>query len=172
MQSLTSQTFAETMTLCGENRHYKVCIVFDTRKAMIEFIEALRESGNIPNVRRAIINRADGGRLEFFNGSVLEIILGTARNIRSRRCNLFIASGVFDLELLAYMELSAVPYRATASAEERFFDTALFGIRSHQQTDWVSSNDDFIESTDEVSEELDAFLGSFVISENVNKTTL
>lgn len=171
MRSLTSQTFAEAMTLCGENSHYKVCVVFANREAMIEFIAELREIGNIPNVGRAITRRMDYGRLEFFNGSVLEIIPCTENDIRGRRCNQLIASGIFDRELQAYMEKIVVPYRATVSMEEQFFDTALFSMRSRQQTNWVSSNDDsFV--TDESSEELDAFLDSFTINQSVNKTAL
>lgn len=165
MQSLTSQTFAEAMTLCGEHNHYKACVVFDTREAMIEFIAELREIGDIPNVRRAITRRTDYGRLEFFNGSVLEIIPGTENNLRGRRCNQLIASGVFDRELQAYMERIIVPYRATESTTERFFDAALFGMRARQKTVWASSNDDSLaEPFEETSEELDAFLNSFAVS--------
>lgn len=165
MQSLTSQTFAEAMTLCGEHIHYKVCVVFDTRESMIEFIAELRKIGNIPNVRRAITRRTDYGRLEFFNGSILEIIPGTENNLRNRRCNQLIVSGVFDRELQEYMERIIVPYRTTESTAEQFFNTALFGMRAQQKTDWVSSNDNLpVEPFEETSEELDAFLDSFTVS--------
>ena len=165
MQSLTSQTLAEAMTLCGENSHYKVCIVFDSRRAMTEFLTELRGIGNIPNVGRAITRRTDYGRLEFFNGSVIEIIPGTENNIRGKRCNQLIISGIFDRELLTHIERMVVPYRNNESATERFFDTALFDMRSRQHTDWVLSNDDSLtEPFEETSEELDAFLSSFAVS--------
>lgn len=165
MQSLTSQTFAEAMTLCAENSHYKACIVFDNRDSMTGFIAELRTIGNIPNVRRAITRRTDYGKLEFFNGSVLEIIPGIENNFRGRRYNQLITSGVFDRELLALMDRMIVPYRNTEPAAERFFDTALFGMRSRQKTDWLASNDDSLaEPFEETSEELDAFLDSFAVS--------
>lgn len=173
MQSLTSQNFAEAMTLCNENSCYFVCIVFANRKEMTEFIAALKEVGNIPGVRRVLTRRADYGRLEFFNGSILEIIPSTEDNIRGRRCNQLITSGDFSRKAQAYMEGIIFPYRATVSAEAQFFNTALFNTRSRQQTEWVSLKDDsFTESVDEVSEELDSFLDSFIVNQNVNKTAL
>lgn len=166
MQDLTPQTFAEALTLCGENTHYKACIIFENREAMNEFITEVRGIGNIPNVRRAITRGTDYGRLEFFNGSVLEIILATESNFLGRRCNQLIASGIFDGELTARMERMVVPYTVTELATEQFFDTALFSMRSQQQTIWVSSNGDLcIEPFEETSEELDEFLDSFVINE-------
>ncbi|MDE6149880.1 MAG: hypothetical protein K2F81_07290 [Ruminococcus sp.] len=140
---------------------------------MIEFLEELREIGNIPNVRRAITRRTDYGRLEFFNGSILEIIPGTVTNIRGKRCNQLIVSGVFDRELLSQMERIIVPYRSTESSAERFFNTALFGARSRHQTDWVLSKDNSVaESFEEASKELDAFLDSFTVNQNVNKSVV
>lgn len=173
MQSLTPQTFAEAMTLCGENSHYKAGIIFDKREAMVEFISELREIGNIPSVRRAITRRTDYGRLEFFNGSVIEIIPGTEVNLRGRRYNQVIASGVFDRELRSRLEYMTVPYRTTASMAEQFVDAALFGMRSRQQTQWATTEADLpADTSDETSEELDAFLDSFSVNKSVNKTAL
>lgn len=168
MQSLTSQTFTEAMTLCCEHNHYKVCVVFDNREAMIEFIAELREIGNIPNVRRAIVRRTDYGRLEFFNGSIIEIIIGRENSLRGRKCNQLIVSGVFGREIQPYMKQMIVPYRATESTQERIIDAALFGLRTRQKTAWESSNDDLpAEHFEESSEELDAFLDSFAVSEKL-----
>lgn len=165
MQNLTSQTFTEAMTLCSENSNYKAGIIFDTEKAMVDFIAELREVGNIPNVRRALTRRTDYGRLEFFNGSVLEIIPGTEVNLRGRRYNQVIASGVFDRELLKRMEYMTVPYRTTASFSEQFFDAALYSMRARQKTQWATTDADLpTDSLDETSEELDAFLDSFSVN--------
>lgn len=173
MQNLTPQTFTEAMTLCSENSNYKAGIIFDTKRAMITFIAELREIGNIPNVRRAITRRTDYGRLEFFNGSVIEIIDGNEVNLRGRRYNQVIASGVFDRETQRRMEYMSVPYRNTASAAEQFFDAALFGMRARQKTQWSTTEEDLpTDQLDEASEELDAFLDRFAVKKSVNKTAL
>lgn len=165
MKSLTSQTFAEAMTLCSKCRHYKVCVVFDNRSAMTEFLDELREVGNIPNVKRAITRRTDYGRLEFFNGSMIEIIPGTESNIRDRKCNRIITSGAFDREFLARIERMVFPRRISATVDERPFNVE-FDIHFRNQTEWVLSEDDSLaESFNDGSEELDTFLDSFIINQ-------
>lgn len=173
MQSLTPETFEEAMTLCGENSHYKACVVFADRKAMIEFIAKLKEIGNIPNVRRAVTRRTDYGRLEFFNGSVLEILPATEANIRGKKCNQLIVTGGFDHEAQSRLTMMTVPYRSAEYGAESIFDAALFGLRSRQQTAWdISDEAPQIEIDTEPSEALDAFLDSFSVNKSVNKTAL
>lgn len=163
MKRLSSQTFADAMMLCSKNSHYKVCVVFDDRSAMTEFLDELREAGNIPNVRRAITHRTDYGRLDFFNGSMIEIIPGTASNIRSRRCNRIITSGDFDMEILAHMERIELPHRRNMLVDESPF---YIGMPHLNRTNWVLSEDTSLaESFDDGSKELDTFLDSFIIDQ-------
>lgn len=172
MQSLTPDTFAEALTLCSEHNHYKACVVFARKDAMVEFLAELREIGNIPNVRRAVTRRTDYGRLEFFNGSMIEIFTATESNIRGRKCNQLITSGVFDADVESRFMTMMIPYKTEVSRES-LFDAALFGLRSKQQTAWESSNEAVqVETEVETSTELDAFLDSFSTIESVNKTAL
>lgn len=166
MWSLSSQTFADAMMLCSKNSCYKVCVVFDDRSAMTEFLDELREAGNIPNVRRAITRRTDYGRLEFFNGSMIEIIPGTENNICGKRCNQLITSGVFDREFLACMERMVCLYRRNVLVDELPFNPDLIGMPHTNRTNWVLSEDTSLaESFDDGSEELDTFLDSFIIDQ-------
>lgn len=142
------------MKLCSEHNHYKVCVVFDTRKAMIEFIEELIKIGDIPDVGRVITRRTVYGRYKFFNGSVLEIITVTENNLRGRKCNQLIASGVFDRETQARMERMIVPYRALDSITD---------WKMEYEALWYD-NDDLPTEPFEESEELAAFLDSFAVS--------
>lgn len=145
MRMLTSQTLAEVMTRCAGRSFYKACVAFDNKNAMIEFIKELRANGDIPNVRQVIVNNTDDYlKLEFYNDSMLEVILGTESNLRGRKYHWFIASGTFCRELLEQMENMVVPYRITGD-------------------EFVSR---FMEETKETYEELDAFLDSFVVNKS------
>ena len=165
MQNLTPETLAEAMTLCSENSHYKACVVFADRNSMIEFIAELRKAGNIPNVRRAVTRRTDYGRLEFFNGSILEVLPATESNLRGKKCNQLIVSGGFSHEIQSRLTMMIFPYRPSEYGTERVYDAALFGLRSRQPTNWEISEDiSQIEIDTEPSEALDAFLNSFAVN--------
>lgn len=166
MQMLTPEIFTEALTLCSEYVNYRTGIIFDNRNTMKEFIDTLRSIGHIPNVRRAITRRADYGRLEFFNGSIIEIILGTEDTLRGRRYNQIITSGVFDEDLYKQIGCMSLLYQDVVPINEKIFNTALFGMRARQHTKWVSSDAEerlSTEQTNEASQELEAFLDSFAI---------
>ena len=173
MQSLTLGALVEAMALCCKNINYKVCIVFASRSAMLEFIAELRKAGRIPNVRRAITCRTDCARLDFFNGSVIEILPMTESNLRGKKCNRLIVSGVSNDEVQRRLEMMLFPYRSDEYGTERVSNAALLGLRSQKKTTWQVSDEALpIETETEQSEALDAFLDSFVVNKSVNKTAL
>lgn len=148
MHILTPESLAGILTICSENDHYKACIAFDDRNSMNEFVSEINAIDEIPNVRGVISFVMDYGKLEFLNGSVIEIIIATENNLRGKRYNQIVIAGDFKRELLSYLQSIVIPYKHTMSFEHEY------------ESIWLINQEE-----PESSEELNTFLSSFVINE-------
>lgn len=133
MEALSVQSFADALTRCHDNQHYKVCVVFESTVTYIPFINELRRcySGNyshksttsIPGVTTVDV-RNDNARIMFHNGSCVEMFV-FRENQRGRRCNEMLYDDGLDVdarrEILSHM---LVPYRNLKDSSEDQFDEA------------------------------------------------
>lgn len=126
MEALSIQSFADALTRCHDNQHYKVCVVFGSTVTYIPFINELRRcysTTSIPGVT-AVDVRNDNARIMFQNGSCVEMFV-LLENQRGRRCNEMLYDDRLDVdarrEILSHM---LVPYRNLKDNSEDQFDEA------------------------------------------------
>lgn len=126
MEALSIQSFADALTRCHNNQHYKVCVVFGSTVTYIPFINELRRcysTTSIPGVTTVDV-RNDNARIMFQNGSCVEMFV-LLENQRGRRCNEMLYDDRLDVdarrEILSHM---LVPYRNLKDSSEDKFDEA------------------------------------------------
>lgn len=126
MEALSVQSFADALTRCHDNQHYKVCVVFGSTVTYIPFINELRRcysTTSIPGVTTVDV-RNDNARIMFHNGSCVEMFV-LRENQRGRRCNEMLYDDGLDVDahrnILGHM---LVPYRNLKDSSEDPFDEA------------------------------------------------
>lgn len=126
MEALSIQSFADALTRCHDNQHYKVCVVFGSTVTYIPFINELRRcysTTSIPGVTTVDV-RNDNARIMFQNGSCVEMFV-LLENQRGKRCNEMLYDDGLDVdarrEILSHM---LVPYRNLKDSSEDQFDEA------------------------------------------------
>ena len=126
MEALSVQSFADALTRCHDNQHYKVCVVFESTVTYIPFINELRRcysTTSIPGVATVDV-RNDNARIMFLNGSCVELFV-LRENQRGRRCNEMLYDDGLNVDanrdILAHM---LVPYRNLKDSSEDVFDEA------------------------------------------------
>lgn len=154
MKELTSESFAEMLTLCSQHSNFKVGIVFDKKQVMEEFITDIKEIGEIPGVSR--MRRFSGYvLLEFYNGSSVEIIPSRTDLIRGRKYNQVLFHFVREMTEDTRNELRVTTISAV-----------LFATKFGMMNEVSKIKDELRQMEDDTSEELDNFLGEFKVSEN------
>lgn len=124
MEALSVQSFADALTRCHDNQHYKVCVVFGSTVTYIPFINELRRcycATSIPGVETVDI-RNDSTRIMFQNGSCVDMFV-IRENQRGRRCNEMLYENGLDIE--TYHDVLSpmlVPYRNLKESTEAEFD--------------------------------------------------
>lgn len=144
MEVLSVQSFADALTRCHDNQHYRVCVAFHSTVTYIPFINDLRRcysATSIPGVETVNVRNNDA-RIMFKNGSCVEMFI-VNESQRGRRCNEILYDELFD-EDVQYRVLSRmlVPYKNLKDSTEEDFDD---------------------------SEELDEFLHGFKIVDKVGE---
>lgn len=126
MEALSVQSFADALTRCHDNQHYKVCVVFGSTVTYIPFINELRRcysTTSIPGVTTVDV-RNDNARVMFHNGSRVEMFV-LRENQRGRRCHEMLYDDGLDMDahrgILCHM---LVPYRNLKDSSEDQFDEA------------------------------------------------
>ena len=124
MEALSVQSFADALTRCHDNQHYKVCVVFESTVTYIPFINELRRcysTTSIPGVTTVDVKN-DNARIMFHNGSCVEMFV-LRENQHGRRCNEMLYDDGLDVdarrEILSPM---LVPYRNLKDSSEDQFD--------------------------------------------------
>ena len=126
MEALSVQSFADALTRCHDNQHYKVCVVFGSTVTYIPFLNELHRcysTTSIPGVT-AVDARADSTRIMFHNGSCVEMFV-LLENQRGRRCNEMLYDDGLDVD--AHRDILGrmlVPYRNLKDSSEDTFDEA------------------------------------------------
>lgn len=126
MEALSVQSFADALTRCHDNQHYKVCVVFGSTVTYIPFLNELHRcysTTSIPGVT-TVDAREDSARIIFHNGSCVEMFV-LRENHRGRRCNEMLYDDGLDVDahrdILCHM---LVPYRNLKDSGEDTFDEA------------------------------------------------
>lgn len=149
MEILNKTSLCDALVRCGDNINYKAIIVFATLADARNFAKELCEfhkNSAIPGVDRVFVSSIGGSRINFANGSRIEITVPTASN-RAKRCNEIIYDDKVDITndyIRTLLQRMLVPYRRGAK-----------NIEGCPTTEEVA----------QYSEELDEFLGSFSITE-------
>ena len=165
MKELTSESFAEMLTLCSQHSNFKVGIVFDKKQVMEEFITDIKEIGEIPGVSR--MRRFSGYvLLEFYNGSSVEITTSRTDLIRGRKYNQVLFHFVKEMtgDMDARLRSAIISY--TTNEENVAKDAVLFAAKFGMMNEVSKIKDELRQMEDDTSEELDNFLGEFKVSEN------
>ena len=166
MRELTETTLGEAFTLCSQHSGYRVCIMFDDRYRLNDFVHNLKEIGNIPGIIH-ITRRSGSTKLIFYNNSVISIKC-IELNRRGVKCNSALFSAVRELTddekvCIRAMEL---PYHSSEaqSARDAVLFATEFGALSAVER-MKSEINQTQPSEDDSSEELDEFLNGFKVSE-------
>jgi len=98
VKPLNAETFAEAMTRCYQNKHYRAIIFFDSMVEYIEFINELRaaEVQGIPGVTNVSVTQ-HYTLILFENRSSIEITLLTDTS-RAKRCNMILYDEAIDID--------------------------------------------------------------------------
>ena len=165
MKELTSESFAEMLTLCSQHSNFKVGIVFDKKQVMEEFITDIKEIGEIPGVSRM---RYSSGYalLELYNGSSVEIILSRANSVRGRKYNQVLFHFVREMTEDVRNELRSATISYVTDETKMATDAVLFATKFGMMNEVSKIKDELRQMEDDTSEELDNFLGEFKVSEN------
>lgn len=165
MELLSNISLSAALVRCNDNKNYKVIIAFANTEDEIEFAQelaAIRKVTAIPGINGVFIGGIGGSRINFTNGSRIELITITER-ARGNRCNEVIYESSIDIEdnrVRSMLQRMLVPYRCGAYES----------IDGHPTTDAARMIDGLREyerykEASQRSEELDEFLGSFSITE-------
>ena len=182
MRQLTAETLSEAFTLCSQHGGYKVCILFDDRNRLKEFVNDLlnkihfKEMGDVPGVIHTIQSNS-AASFRFYNGSVITIYCISEHNPPPRgvKCNNVLISTVRELTEDEMIYISQMERTYHMSEEQGLRDAVLFatefGARSvvkriKDEMEQSPPQDWFKPAEDESSEELDKFLDGFKVSEN------
>lgn len=174
MRQLTVETLSEAFTLCSQHGGYKVCILFDDRNRLKEFVNDFKEMGDVPGVIRTTQSNSSAS-FRFYNDSVIAIYYISEHNLRGVRCNSVLISTVRELTENENTYISQMERTYHLSEEQGLRDAVLFatefGARSavRRMKDEMKQSppkDWFKPAEDETSEELDKFLDGFKVSEN------
>ena len=165
MKELTSESFAEMLTLCSQHSNFKVGIVFDKKQVMEEFITDIKEIGEIPGVSR-MRHSSGHALLEFYNGSSVEIIPNRADSIRGRKYNQVLFHFVREMTEDVRNELRSTTISYVTDETKAATDAVLFATRFGMMNEISKIKDELKQIEDDTSEELDNFLGEFKVSEN------
>lgn len=165
MKELTSESFAEMLTLCSQHSNFKVGIVFDKKKVMEEFITDIKEIGEIPGVSQM---RYSSGYalLKLYNGSSVEIILSRANSVRGRKYNQVLFHFVREMTEDVRNELRSATISYVTDETKAAADAVLFAAKFGMMNEVSKIKDELRQMEDDTSEELDNFLGEFKVSEN------
>lgn len=165
MKLLDSNSLYEALVRCSEHKNYKVMIVFGNRQQSLEFARELADMhyrNPIPGLDKVHIGHFNDSRVNFYNGSRIELVSISA-NIRGHKCNELLCAEDVDIsndEIYACLANTTVSYRCGnyESLDGHPMNNASY-IR-----DRVNEFKRYEEASMR-SEELDEFLGSFVINE-------
>lgn len=124
MEALSVQSFADALTRCHDNQHYKVCVVFGSTVTYIPFLNELHRcysTTSIPGVA-TVDFRNDNSRIMFHNGSCVEMFV-LRENQRGRKCNEMLYDDGLDVDARRYiLGPMLVPYRNLKDSSEDQFD--------------------------------------------------
>lgn len=165
MEVLNSTSLCEALVRCNDNKNYKAIIAFTTRADAKDFVRELLElhrDTSIPGIDRVFVGGIGDSRINFKNGSRIELITLTD-NARGKKCNEVIYESKVDItddRVRGLLQCMLVPYRCGAyeSMDGRPLTDAsrmIDGLRRCERYKEAAQR----------SEELDEFLGSFSITE-------
>ena len=165
MEVLNTNSLCEALVRCNDNKNYKAVIAFARRVDAKDFAEELAEmhkATSIPGVDKVFASGLGTSRINFKNGSRIELITLTD-NARGIKCNEVIYESEINIEdqrLRGILQRMLVPYRCGAyeSMDGRPTTDAakmIDGLRKYERYKEAAQR----------SEELDEFLGSFSITE-------
>lgn len=164
MEVLNNISLYEALVRCNDNKNYKVVIAFarlsDATNFANELLE-LHKATPIHGVEREFVAGAAGSRINFVNGSRVELITLTPR-ARSIMCNEVIYDNDVDIDddrVLNMLHSMLVPYRCE-EAESLDNNSSIGYAVSDRLLRYKKIADEA-----ERSEELDEFLGSFSVAE-------
>ncbi len=163
MKVLNSSTLQDAFIRCSKYSHYKVDIILQTSKDVMNFadeIKSLFETNSLPGVYRITSAKYHIFRITFKNESTIEVVPATDMHMRGIRYHelLYDDSVIMSEEVHDILISRMVPFKSEAykiidvepmDEKSRLIDTfcrSLFG------------------ETPCESEELDSFLSSFVIN--------
>lgn len=129
MDVLSAQSLADAFTRCYENRHYKVCVAFDSTVTYIPFINELNKCYNTDTWTPSIPGVVDvkcsnfETRILFYNGSIVEIFV-LRENVRAKRCNEIIYDdNINDNRLTEILRPMLVTYKNLKDSTAENIDT-------------------------------------------------
>lgn len=165
MEVLNNTSLCEALVRCNDNKNYKAIIAFATLADAKDFARELFElhrDTSIPGIDRVFVGGIGGSRINFTNGSRIELITLTD-NARGKKCNEVIYESGVDItddRIRGLLQCMLVPYRCGAyeSMDGRPLTDAsrmIDGLRRYERYKEAAQR----------SEELDEFLGSFSITE-------
>ena len=167
MEVLNNTSLYEALVRCNDNKNYKVIIVFEKLKNALDFayeLSDMQKTVHIPGVDKVFVSKSHiPSRINFINGSRIELITMTESNIRGRKCNEVIYESGIDITkngVCGLFRNMLVPYICGAyeSMDGRPTTEAarmIDGLRKYERYKEAAQR----------SEELDEFLGSFSITE-------
>lgn len=165
MEVLNTNSFCEALVRCNDNKNYKAVIAFARRADIKDFVEELvkmHKATSIPGVDKVFTSGLGTSRINFKNGSRIELITLT-ENARGIKCNEVIYESEINIEdhhLCDILKCMLVPYRCGAYESIDGHPTTkgariIDGLRKYERYKEAAQR----------SEELDEFLGSFSITE-------
>lgn len=167
MEVMSDFSLYKTLLRCNDNRNYKAIIVFEKLADVVDFAYALAEMHRttpIPGVAKVFVSKNHAAsRIDFYNGSRIELITPTESNVRGRKCHEVIYESEVDITdgcVRGLLQSMLVTYRCGAyeSMDGRPLTNAsimIDGLRQYERYKDATQH----------SEELDDFLGSFSITE-------
>lgn len=165
MKLLDNNSLYEALVRCGEHKNYEVMIVFGSKQQYLDFAKEIADMhyfNPIPGLYKVYVEHLSESRINFYNGSRIELI-GISKNIRGHKCNELLYAEDVDIsndEIYAWLANTTVPYRC---GNYESLDGHPMNNGSYIR-DRVNELKRYKEASMR-SEELDEFLGSFVINE-------